>query len=482
MGKRLDCVLISPPRYYKNEENIWRLVSSNFPPLGLASIAAYARSKGHSVRIIDCNAEGISVESFREYIKSFKDRFGEVRCIGLTATTSDVKKAYEIARVCHSVFPSGLIVFGGVHTTFVTREVMSNGFVDIAVIGEGEVVFEEILAGKPKGRIAGICYKKGNRVMCNKPRERIADLDMLPMPAYDLLPVLKYRPAKGSYKRLPAMSMMTSRGCPGKCTFCNKTLGSRLTFRSPEKTFEEIRFLKTRYGIKQIMFYDDTFTIHKGNVLRLCDLLTKNRAGISWTCFARVDFVNPNMLRRMKQAGCHQIMYGVENIDETVLKNIKKRVSKEMVVKAVKWTKEAGIECRLAFMVGNPGDTPEIIEKNIKFVNRLNPHTLIVNITTPFPGTEMFESAKRNGLILTYNWDDYDLSKPVMRLENMTPWEIQALYKRMFSSFYFRPRYVASRLMKIRSMQDIEILFGGLSALFSFFNLKDRLFGKERLA
>ena len=474
---KLDCLLISPPTFYEDRENVWKEINSNFPPLGLASIAAYMRDKNHSVKIIDCNINRFSVESFKAlFEKDFVKKFPEIKVIGLTAVTCNVKKAYRIAEICRELYPNATIVFGGVHATFVTDEVINNKFVDIVVFGEGEITLEEIVAGKDLSKIEGIVFKKntnnGCKVIRNPPRKRINDLDALPMPAYDLLPILKYKPAKGTYKRLPAMSMMTSRGCPGRCTFCSKTLGNQMVFKSAEKIFDEIRYLIKNYKIKQILFYDDTFTVHKNNVIKLCDMLIKNKVKISWTCFARVDFVDLEMLKKMKKAGCHQIMYGVENVDETVLKNINKKINVNQVINATKWTKKAGIECRLAFMVGNPGDNEKIIRKNIRFVNKLNPDLLIINITTPFPGTTMFKWAKEKNLILTYDWDDYTLAKPIMRLENLTANQIKDLYKLMYRSFYFRPSFILRKLLKIRSIEDIKILLGGFDALLSFLNIK----------
>lgn len=475
--KKLDCLLISASIFYEDSENIWKEVNSNFPPLGLASIAAYVRSKGHPVKIIDCNIAAPSVQSFKPFFeKEIVQRFSSINVIGLTAMTCNVKKAYKIAQICKKYYPNTIIVFGGVHATSLPDEVINNKFVDIVVMGEGEITFEEIIANKDLNKINGIVFKKHNkgkyRIIKNPLRKRIADLDSLPMPAYDLLPILKYMPAKGTYKRLPAMSMMTSRGCPGRCTFCSKTLGNRLVFKSAEKIFEEILYLIKNYGIRQILFYDDTFTVFRANVIRLCELIIKNKVDISWTCFARVDFVDFEMLKKMKQAGCHQIMYGVENIDETVLKNINKKTSIEQVINAAKWTKKSGIECRLAFMVGSPGDNKKIIEKNIRFVNKLNPDLLVVNITTPFPGTAMFNWAKEKNLILTYDWDDYTLAKPVMKLENLTTDQIKELYKLMYRRFYFRPTYITNRLFKIKSINDIKILLSGLTALLSFFKKK----------
>ena len=478
LKQNLDILLISPPIFYSQEGgNIWKEVNSNFPPLGLIDIAAYVRSKGFNVKIIDCNVESPSIESFVHFFKTnIVSKYNSIKYIGITSMTMQIKKAYIIAEICKDFFPNTKIVFGGVHATFLTDDVINKKEIDIVVLGEGEITLEEILKDKPLNEINGIVYKKfsnGNYdIIYNNRRERIRNLDELPIPAYDLLKIDKYKPAKGSYKRLPAISMITSRGCPGRCTFCTKTLGKKITFKSAATIFKLIQFLIKMYDIKQIQFYDDTFTSNKKNVIELCDLIINNKIDITWTCFSRVDTIDQEMLKVMKLAGCHQIMYGIETIDEQVLKNIKKKINIEQIINAVKWTKKEKIECRLAFMVGNPGDTKENILNNIRFVNKLNPDYLIVNITTPYPGTEMFEWAKERDLILTYDWDDYDLSKPIMKLENLDENEIKDLYKLMFKKFYFRPKFIFKRILKIRTIRDLKILIEGGNSLISFFRNK----------
>jgi len=330
----LDCLLINPPMFYDKSEGIWKEINSNFPPLGLASIAGYLTNSGKSVQIIDCNIVSPSVEEFDNFFKdNYYNNFFPIKVIGITAMTCTVKKAYKIASICRKYYPNTLIVFGGVHPTFCYEEVLSDPNVDVVVIGEGEITFLEILNGKERENINGIAFIERDsnldRVIKNPDRDRIQDLDNLPIPAYHLLPIDKYKPAKGSYKRLPAMSMITSRGCPGKCTFCSKTLGNKLFFQSAERIFNEIQFLIKNYGIKQIQFYDDTFTVWKENVRKLCHLIIENKVDITWTCFARVDYVDSDLLFLMHRAGCHQIMFGVENVDEGVLKNINKKCDKK---------------------------------------------------------------------------------------------------------------------------------------------------------
>ncbi len=463
----LDALLINP-YLFKKESNIWKRIDSCLPSLGLASIAAYVRSRGFKVNIIDSPALRLSEEGFEKYLESNSQHY-QAKFIGFTATTSSVKNAYEMAKVAKRIYPSVKIVFGGVHATVLPSEVIKQNEIDIVVKGEGEITFNEILSGRDLSEIKGIVFKKEGRIIDNPERERIDNLDELPFPAYDLLPMDKYYPTKGSYERLPAISMLTSRGCPGHCTFCKKTLGEEMVFRSADSLIEEINMLIKNYAIRQIMFYDDTFTTHKENVRRFCKLILERKMDISWCCFSRVDYIDLELLKLMKKAGCHQIMYGIESGDQKVLDSINKKTNLDLIRKVVRLTKEAGIDVRGAFMLGNLIETKETILKTLNFALELNPELAIFNITTPFPGTAIFEEMSKRGLITTYDWNDYDMSKMVMRMENITPEEIIKLYKYCYRRFYFRPKYILMRIKRLfLKPKEIFLVFDSLKAVFSF--------------
>ena len=383
----LDLLLIFPPYSY-GEKNMIEEFEYHLPPQGLLSIAAWVRSRGFSVRIIDCKIECPSVEQFKEFfIKQYVDKNVDIRYIGISSVTITIKKAYVIGAFCKTHYPSSSIVFGGAHPSVLPEEVLEQDYIDIVACGEGEITMEEILAGKPLNEINGISYKQHDKdkttILSNEPRARIMNLDDLPIPAYDLVPVHKYKPIEGIYLRLPALNIITSRGCPNHCTFCSKTLGHKVSVKSPQKTFDEIRFLMDEYGIRELVFHDDTFTLNKKNVHALCDLIINSQTEILWTCFARVDTVDEELLRKMKKAGCHQIMFGIENFNEDILAKIKKNINPDQIRQAVGWTKKTGMGCRIAIIIGYPGDTEEIIRENMRKAKHLKPDFIAINIATP---------------------------------------------------------------------------------------------------
>jgi radical SAM superfamily enzyme YgiQ (UPF0313 family) len=279
----------------------------------------------------------------------------------------------------------------------------------------------------------------------------------------------KYYPAQGSYQRLPSFGMITSRGCPGRCTYCKGSLlGQVIRFKSAESIFEEIDFLQKNYGIRDITFYDDTFTSSKKRVREFCDLIIKNKMDLTWCCFSRVDTVDYDLLVQMKKAGCYQVLFGVESADSQILANINKMISLEKVEETVADAKKAGIEVRLSFMLGNPGETEETMEKTIRYAIALDPDLVSFNITTPYPGTEMFKWAKEKGYLIHENWSEYNFAEPVMELPTVSSEKVLEYYKKAHRRFYFRPKYFLKRIMRIRSINDFKRNFRPFVGLIRF--------------
>ncbi|MEK7154429.1 MAG: radical SAM protein, partial [Patescibacteria group bacterium] len=339
-------LLINPPWVIGEDKNLWKGVASCWPSLGLAYIAAVLEKNGHQVRYLDCTAEKYTVGDTIKVLENFKDRFD---FIGLTATTPLINNALKIADSARKIFPKAKIVFGGVHPSVMPDEVIFRPSVDFVVIDEGEETIRELIGGEDPEKILGLVYKKDGRIIKNSFRPLINDLNSIPPPAYHLLPMDKYYPAVGSYKRLPAMILFATRGCPGRCTFCYRTFRGVVRKRSAEDIINEIKILQKNYGTKEVAFYDDTFTLFKDVVKEFCNIIINEKIDITWSCFTRVDYINEDMLLMMKKAGCHLILFGVESADEQVLQNINKRISLDQVMEATKLARKVGIETRASF-------------------------------------------------------------------------------------------------------------------------------------
>jgi radical SAM superfamily enzyme YgiQ (UPF0313 family) len=456
----MDVLLINPGWMIRSG-NIWKKIEGSMPPLGLAYVASYLEKNSIKVRIIDIHAEKLPAVSLLDTVVN------NPAYIGITATTMTVVSALETAAVCRIKFPGAKIVFGGVHPTIMPEDVLKSPDVDFVIRGEGERPFLELIQGKSLPEIPGLSYKMDGAYVHNPEGALIENLDTLPFPAYHLLPVKNYIPTLGSYKRLPAISLITSRGCPGKCTFClGSYLGGKVRIHSTQYIIAEIKTLIKDYGIKEISFYDDTFTAFKNKVRDFCNIIINEKIDITWPCFARVDFVDEDILKLMKKAGCHQIMYGIESGNDEILKNIKKRTSLKRAVEVVAMTKKAGIECRATFMLGNPGETQQTMEETLAFAKKLDPDIALFNITTPYPGTEIYAWADSNGYLKTKDWSKYDLSNSVMDIPGLSSTEVEKFYKKVHREFYGRPLYLFRRLLRLRSLNDLIVAIKAALAVF----------------
>ncbi|MCH7596945.1 MAG: cobalamin-dependent protein [Planctomycetes bacterium] len=451
----MDVLLINPP-WLTKDGNIWHGVKSTSPPLGLLYVAAFAESKGKSVYVMDVNAEQLHFEDIEAFIAEHRPAF-----IGMTAVTAQIINTCRIAKISKRVSPDSKVVIGGVHATSLPDEVLADANIDYIIRGEGEIPFSKLLDGDPLESIGGLSYRGGNPlqpIQHNDMDEPITDLDSLPTPAYHLIPFEKYKPAIGAYRRLPAVNMTMTRGCPGKCTFCNSA-ETALRTRSADHVVAEIQRLQKRYGIREVSFYDDTLTIFKPQVLRMCDLIIERKIDITWSCFARTDCVSPSLLKKMHRAGCHQILFGIESADPEILETIRKPIDIEQTRSAVRMVQKAGIAVRAAFMFGNPGETIASMRRSIDFAKELDPDICLFNITTPYPGTQMFDWALKNGYLRTLDWSDYDLANSVLELPTVSSEDVNRMYKVAYREFYFRPKYLLRRLLRLRSFEDLWVNF-----------------------
>lgn len=459
-GPEMKICLINPPWVTKSN-NIWTKIRGTLPPLGLLYLAAFLEREGVTADIIDCQAGLRSWEEVRSRLKQ-----GRYDLYGITGTTSIISNSYRLAAMVKDCHPDAKVVMGGVHVTALPEEALGKSAVDFVIRGEGENALLELAKGAAPDAIAGLSYRAGGKIVHNGESCIMPDLDALPFPAFHKVNMKAYFPALNSYKRLPAINMMTTRGCPGRCTFCNSA-SVPLRRRSAENIFGEMKMLSGKYGIKEISFYDDTFTVFHDNITKLCDMLIAGGVDLTWSCFARVDTVTLPLLKKMKAAGCHQVMFGIESASPEILKNIRKNVQLEKNREAVQMAKDAGITVRCTFMFGNPGETERTIDETIKYSLELDPDIALYNITTPYPGTEMFGWAKEAGYLLSENWDDYDLSEPVMRLPTISPEKLQLKYKEAFRAFYFRPRKIFKKIADMVTLKDVHTLPDVIRRIFS---------------
>jgi anaerobic magnesium-protoporphyrin IX monomethyl ester cyclase len=307
-------------------------------------------------------------------------------------------------------------------------------------------------------------YRRDGQLIFTGERGYIDDLDSLPFPALHLFPPLSlYHPMPGNVKKIPYAQMMTSRGCPYQCTFCDRKVFGRLfRARSPKNVVDEIETLMKRFGVKEVKFNDDTFNVDQKRVIDICEEILTRNIKIPWTCRVDANHLSQDLLKIMRRAGCWQIGFGIENADPAILKSIKKSISPEEGRSIVRLAKKCGMNVKVSFMFGLPGETEATIRSTIDFAKTLPADIVNFHIFIPFPGTELFQTISAQGALLHRNYQHYcqlnlpkDNHLPFVP-KGLTEDQIRQFSSRAYKSFYLRPAYIYSQLKQIRSLADID--------------------------
>jgi radical SAM superfamily enzyme YgiQ (UPF0313 family) len=359
----MKVVLISPKNSYLKD-------SGDRPPLGIAYLGAYLREKEFDVELVDMN---------------HTSKIPDADFYGVSIVTPAYSEAIKIAKKLKG---KGTLIASGPHPSAVPHI----------------PYFDKIIRGEGERALYWICSGKYNRKIITAPL--INNLDILPFPARDLLPMEKYSLKLDGE---PATPIITSRGCPFNCIYCGKQLyGQIWRGNSAKYVVSEMRHIISKYGISNFYIYDDAFTLNKARIDKLCFLIKKKHLDVSFRCTSRVDCVTKSMLSKLKAVGCKKICYGVESGSSKILNTIQKGFTKQKVRQIVKTTKEVGIKTKLYFMLGLPSDTKRTMQQTINFCNELNPDEADFYILTPYPGSKLWTCPEKYDIKINYdkNWNN----------------------------------------------------------------------------
>ncbi|MBI2043070.1 cobalamin B12-binding domain-containing protein [Candidatus Pacearchaeota archaeon] len=453
-----------------NYRNIYSYAGSKtatpiYPPLGLAYIAAVVREKGYEVKILEANAFDLNHEQIKEAIIKYNPDF-----VAMTGTSSMMD---EITKLCAFLPENVKVIFGGIHASSMPDEVLRDyQRIDVLVRGEGEEAIIRIILGKPLKDILGVSYRdKKGKIIHNKDAPFIEDLDSLPFPARDLLPMHKYFSFEA--RRYPIDYIVSGRGCPYRCIFCADfiTSGRKMRARSAENIIAEIKHLVDTYGTQEIDFQDDNFTLYPERVRKFCDLMIKTGLNkkIIWKVAngVRCDKLSLPMLKHMKKAGCYMLSLGIESGNQEILNKMRKAEKLEDIQNAAKWCREAGIESRGLFIFGLLGENRKTMLDTIRFAKSLPLDTATFHVCIPMPKTEYWNIIKREGQLLDVSWDKYTAySEGAFKHGSVTPELMSEMQKRAYKEFYLRPEFIFRRFLRIRTAKDVKLtLKGGLEVL-----------------
>ncbi len=435
----------------------------------LVCLAAVARQEGMDVRIIDAAAENLSVEQTVTEIKEYAPDV-----VGISSTTAGIVASGRLARGIKATDDKIITVIGGCHVTALPEETLSEfDDFDVAVIGEGERTFTELLRcieehGSIPITLAGTAGRDNCRVMVNEPRPLIPDLDALPLPAWGLLRGFPaaFLPSPARIKRFPCATVVLARGCPNQCQFCDRSVfGNRVRTYSPGYAVNLFKDLVNNFGVREISIEDDTFIISRKWVKEFCERLIAEKIDITWSCLGRADRVTPETLSLMRRAGCWHISYGIESGDQRILDAMQKGEDLSRMEDAVRWSREAGIKTKGFFMVGFPGETAESLKLTKELALKLPLDDISVMQLTPFPGSALYKRAAEYGTFEA-DWRKMNTLNTVFVPSGFIREDMESARAEMLRAFYFRPAIVARKLIEVISNPRLFwYMFKGLLVL-----------------
>ncbi len=452
-----------------------------WPPAHLAQLAAMVLPLGYRSQIIDGVGMQWTQAQTLAAIRRAKPDF-----IVVVTATATYKSDTDFMREIKEAVPDVQSVFCGNHITIFAegnQGSVDNTNIDYLINGEPEFVLQQLFAQMHNGRdfsqIRGLGYRRdGGPLTVNGRAPAIESLDDLPLPARHLIPKdgIYFNPL---VKRMPYSTIFSSRGCPWPCIYCaaGQTYGKRFRSQSPERVIKEVQQC-LKLGAKEIFFRDEEFTVNNRRVFEICDLIKKKKLKFTWICTSRVDTVTYELLKAMKEAGCHLIKYGVESGSDEQLKRMKKVLTTARIRQTFAWHHELGIDTVAHMIIGTPGETRETIETSIQFIKDIDPTYVSFNIAIPYPHTEMWEMVK-DRMGDTNDYASHDIESGLVSAQysqilcGIPKDEMEALFNRAFREFYYRPSYILRRLWKQRSLGEFaRTAKAGLSLM--KFTMRDR--------
>ena len=424
------------------------------PPLGLASIAAWLERQGFAVDLVDCHAHPDAENRIRELLRSQRPGW-----IGFSCTTSSFRDGVRLARLAKTELPGIRAVFGGPHVSALKERVLTDfPEVDVVVVGEGEETLAALLAagGEKLEEIPGLVFRDGGGPRFTGYREPGLELDSLPFPAYEKLAGYPraYQLPIFNYPKAPNSSCISSRGCPYACSYCDRSVFRR-TFRynSADYLYNHLRYLRERFGVRHVNFYDDQFTFNRARVEALCRKLIDEPLGLTYNCAVRAEHVDPELLRLMRAAGCWMASLGIETGDPELLARHRQNPDLAMLADKIRQIKAAGIRVKGLLMMGLPGESEASIRKSMEYVFSLPIDDFNLSKFTPFPGTPIYENDRGLGSF-DEDWAKMDCMHFQFVPSGMTRERLEELFILYYKSHFQRPRVLLGYLAMLWKSPD----------------------------
>lgn len=405
-------------------------------PVWLAQIGTVLKQNGIDVTIFDFRIQ----ENFPKVLRTNFDY------VGLSVHTSDIDSALRTATYVRKVSPGAKIVFGGPHPTALPKQMIAHECVDHVIVGDAEQSFVDLVKGKIKSKIIN--------------GSKAADI----IPDYSLLQMDKYGKGTLTSESYPSFGIFTSRGCPYHCTFCSTRSYRRMDMNL---VFDHIDLLVRRYNMKDCKILDGSFTVNRERTLRFCRRI--NQYHITWNCQARIDDLDPELLREMAKSGCTSIGVGIESGNRKMRDMIGKSRDMEQVRRIIRAMENVGIESRVCFMFGFLEDTPKTMQQTIEAAKYINADYTHFSIITPFPGTEFYANLNKKNIPMLNDFSKYDTYQLVFKHPVLSEKQIKNTIRQAYRELYINPNYIMKRLRKLirNPVHESKVLWDGLKGLMS---------------
>jgi anaerobic magnesium-protoporphyrin IX monomethyl ester cyclase len=406
-------------------------------PIGILSIAAYLLEKGHDVDVYDCRGavSRIGAADVLSRVLSFKPDL-----VGFTAVTSSFLNAYRLTEQIKKREPNITVVIGGVHVSALRSNILASyPAIDYLVTGEGERAMAALASGEKPGAIQGLVYRDGTEIMDNGLRTDLCELDSLPFPAYHKLEGFpdKYEAALFNYPKAPSATIISSRGCPYQCSYCDRSVYRRsFRYNSAEYLYDHMAFLKKQFGIRHVFFYDDLFTFNRERIEKFCRLLRVKPLKMTYNCAVRVGHIDDDLLKMLKASGCWMVSLGIESGAPEILARHKTAVDFNEMRTTVKRIQRSGLRAKGLFMMGLPGETEATIQMTSDFITNLELDDMNMTKFTPFPGSPIYKTIHQEGLF-EERWELMNCLNFVFVPKGIESKErLDELYKKFIKHFY----------------------------------------------
>jgi len=463
MPTKIDIILIKA----NNQKKLYQALSKNLsgiePPLWIALTAAYLREQGFSVAVLDAEAENLDMAETISRVKAVNPLLAAVVVSGTnpSASTTNMPGAGEVLKEIKKQAPGIVTTISGLHPSALPEQTIREEAADFLLQGEGFSTFAQLLNALKSGKnkeddfaINGLWYKRGDKIISNPRAANVADLGTLPMPAWDLLPMQNYRAHNWHAfddvdKRQPYAVIYTSLGCPYHCSFCciNSIFGKPgIRYRPMDQVAAEVDYLVKTYGVRHIKMLDEMFAINEKRVFEFCDQISALGHDLNFWVYGRIDTIKPEMLPRMKKAGINWLAYGIEAGSKKVRDGVSKgRFGTDQVRKVIEMTHAAGIEVVSNFILGLPDDDMETMKETLDLAKELNCAYANIYCAMPYPGSELYDEAVKQGLPLPKTWSGYaQFSEDTLPLptKHLAPGQVLKFRDQAFDDYYRDPRYL----------------------------------------